>query len=67
MEKKFVIGRDGFIEYERPYTLEKAARVWNDTIKNKYLYQYDVSVYELNENNTIKRRVDFQELQVLTS
>lgn len=66
-EKKFVFGRDGFIEYERPMTLSDAAVVWDRTIKNRWLYEYDCSVYELDENNLIKRRVSYEELKGLTT
>ena len=62
MEKKYVVGRDGFIEYERPLSLEDAILWWNKTIRNRWLYQYDVSVYETDENNKIVRRLSYDEV-----
>lgn len=62
MEKKYVVSRDGFIEYERPLSLEDAILWWNRTIRNRWLYQYDVSVYETDENNKIVRRLSYDEV-----
>jgi len=62
MEKKYVIGCDGFIQYEDKLNLEDAIVRWNNTIRNSLLYQYDVSVYEVDDNDKILRRLSFEEV-----
>jgi hypothetical protein len=59
---KFVVGRDGFIDFDYPLTFEEAKERWDKTITNTLLYQYDVSVYEIDEAKKIVRRVSYQEL-----
>jgi hypothetical protein len=63
MEKKFSIGYDGFIQIERMYTLEEIKPIWARDIKNRLLYEYDCSVYELDENRKPVRRVSSEELR----
>lgn len=63
MEKRFVIGYDGFLQRERPYTFEEAKAHWIKDIKNTLLYEYDCSVYELNEDGSTKGVVPFEELK----
>lgn len=63
MEKRFAIAYDGFVQRERPYTLEEAKAVWTKDIKNRWLYEYDCSVYELNEDGSTKGVVPFEELK----
>ena len=61
--KKFVISCDGFVRYERPMTFEEAKVDYWNTIRNRYLYEYDVSIYELDQDGKISRRVSFEELK----
>lgn len=61
MEKKFVLSFDGFMKRECPYTLEEAKVAWNSSIQNRYLYEYDCSVYELNPDGSVNRRVPASE------
>lgn len=63
MEKRFAIAYDGFVQRERPYTLEEAKIRWQKDIKNRWLYQYDCSVYELNEDSSIKGAVPYENLR----
>lgn len=63
MEKRFAMSYDGFVQRERPYTLEEARIVWKKDILNRNLYEYDCSVYELNEDGSIKSVVPFEELK----
>jgi len=63
MEKKFAIVYDGFIQRERPYTFEQAKEHWKKDIQNRWLYEYDCSVYELNEDGSVNRNVPYQELK----
>ena len=60
---KFVIAFDGFIQDYRLYdTISEAKETWEKNIKNSLLYQYDCSVYEIDENKNILRRVSYEEL-----
>ena len=63
MENRFAISYDGFIQRERPYTFEQAKENWKRDIQNRYLYEYDCSVYELNEDGSVNRHVSYKELQ----
>lgn len=62
MEKRFAIGYDGFVQRERSYTLEEVKVVWQKNVKNTWLYEYDCSVYELNEDGSLKRTVSYEEV-----
>ncbi len=60
---KFVIAFDGFIQDYRLYdTISEAKETWEKNIKNSLLYQYDCSVYEIDENKNMVRRVSYEEL-----
>jgi hypothetical protein len=60
---KFVIAFDGFIQDYRLYdTISEAKETWEKNIKNSLLYQYDCSVYEIDEHKNILRRVSYEEL-----
>ena len=60
---KFVIAFDGFIQDYRLYdTISEAKETWEKNIKNSLLYQYDCSVYEIDENKNMVRRVSYAEL-----
>lgn len=60
---KFVIAFDGFIQDYRLYdTISEAKETWEKNIKNSLLYQYDCSVYEIDENKNVIRRVSYAEL-----
>ena len=61
MANYFVVGRDGFIQYENHLTFEQAKERRMDYIKNK-LYQYDVAIYEVSETGETVRRVEYAEL-----
>lgn len=63
MEKRFAIAYDGFVQRERPYTFEEAKAAWNRDIKNRYLYEYDCSVYELGEDGSIMGVVPYEKLR----
>lgn len=58
----FAIAFDGFVQTARYATVEEAKIQWQKDIKNKWLYEYDCSVYELDENGRAKRVVDYNEL-----
>jgi len=63
MMNKFVIAFDGFIQDYRLYdTISEAKETWEKNIKNSLLYQYDCSVYEIDENKNMVRRVSYEEL-----
>ena len=63
MEKNFAIACDGFVRTESKGTFQEIVKRYFEYVKRKSLYQYDCGVYELNEDNSIKRRVDWSELQ----
>lgn len=63
MEKRFAIAYDGFVQCERPYTFEEAKARWQKDILNRWLFQYDCSVYELNEDGSTKGRVPYEKLR----
>lgn len=63
MEKRFVMSYDGFVQRERPYTFEEVKAVWNKSILNRRLFQYDCSVYELGEDGSIVQSVPYEELK----
>lgn len=65
MEKKYIISFDGFLQRERRYTFSEIVEIWKDSVKNKWLYQYDCSVYEMNDDDTVNRRVEYHELDGL--
>lgn len=58
----FAIAYDGFVQNARYSTFEEARAQWAKDIKNKWLYEYDCSVYELDENGSTKRVVGYEEL-----
>ncbi len=58
----FAVAYDGFVQYGRYATVEEARVRWEKDIKNKWLYEYDCSVYELDENEKIVRKVPFADL-----
>lgn len=59
----FAIAHDGFVQDRRYETIEEAKQVWKRDIQNRWLYEYDCSVYELNEDGTSKRVVSYEELK----
>ena len=63
MGNHFVISFDGFLQRENRLSFEVAKERWNKYIRNKLLYQYDCSVYEVNETGDIVRRVEYSELR----
>jgi hypothetical protein len=58
----FAIAFDGFIQTARYATVEEAKIQWKKDIKNKWLYEYDCSVYELDEKGWAKRVIGYDEL-----
>lgn len=64
MEKKFAIVYDGFVQDHRMYTLDEAKRAWANDVKNTLLYEYNCSVYELDENKKFLRIVPVSELKL---
>ena len=68
MKNKFAIVFDGFIQDYRLYdSLDEARVVWQRDIGNRFLYQYDCSVYEVDENKKFVRVVSYEELQACTT
>lgn len=63
MEKRFAIAYDGFVQSQSMMTFEEAKVDWSQKIKNTFLYEYDCSVYELDENKKIVRVVPYEELR----
>lgn len=63
MEKRFAIAYDGFVQREYPYTFEEAKDRWQKDLTNRYLYEYDCSVYELNDDGSIKGVVPYENLR----
>ena len=63
MNRIFAIAFDGFVQSARYGTLEDAKTQWKKDIQNRWLYEYDCSVYELYSNGKIMRVVGFEELQ----
>jgi hypothetical protein len=63
MEKRFAIAFDGFVQRERLYTFEEAKVVWNRDILNRYLYEYDCSVYEMNEDGSVNGVVPYEQVR----
>jgi hypothetical protein len=59
----FAIAHDGFVQNGRYDTIEEARIQWEKDIKNKWLYEYDCSVYELDEKGWAKRVVGYEELK----
>jgi hypothetical protein len=63
MKNKFAIVFDGFIQDYRLYdSLDEARVVWQRDIGNRFLYQYDCSVYEVDENKKCVRVISDVEL-----
>ena len=58
----FAIAHDGFVQTARYSTIEEAKIQWQKDIKNRWLYEYDCSVYELDEKGWAKRVVAYEEL-----
>jgi hypothetical protein len=63
MEERFAIAYDGFVRSEQRYTFEEAKAKWQKDILNRWLFQYDCSVYELNEDGSTKGVVPFEKLR----
>lgn len=63
MEKRFVMAFDGFVQREYKHTFAEIVKIFSRDVRNFMLYQYDCSVYELNDDDTIKRRVPDEELR----
>lgn len=61
---KFALAFDGFIQDYRLYdTIAEAKVVWERDIRNTLLFQYDCSVYEVDENKKFVRIVSLEELK----
>lgn len=68
MKNKFAIAFDGFIQDYRLYdTVAEAKVTWDRDIRNRFLFQYDCSVYEVDENKKFVRIVPLEELQACTT
>ena len=64
MMNKFVLVCDGFVRDYRYYdTVSEAKEVWRETVRNKYLYQYDVAIHEVDENKQFVRRLSYEEVR----
>jgi len=63
MEKRFAIAYDGFVQRENMYTFEEAKAAWNRKIVVPSLYEYDCSVYELNQDGSVKGSVPYESLR----
>ena len=63
MEERFAIAYDGFVRTEQRYTFEEAKSRWQKDILNRWLFEYDCSVYELNEDGSVKRVVPYAEIR----
>ena len=63
MEERFAIAYDGFVRTEQRYTFEEAKSKWQKDILNRWLFEYDCSVYELNEDGSVKRVVPYAEIR----
>lgn len=62
MEANFAVAYDGFVQKQSLCTFEQVKERWQRDRKNRFLYEYDCSVYELNADGSIKRRVDDKEM-----
>lgn len=63
---KFALAFDGFIQDYRLYdTIAEAKVVWERDIRNTLLFQYDCSVYEVDENKKYVRTVSLEELRAV--
>jgi hypothetical protein len=58
----FAIAHDGFVQSARYATLKEAESQWKKDIQNRWLYEYDCSVYEVDEKGLAKRVVGYDEL-----
>lgn len=58
----FAIAFDGFVQTARYDTLEEAKIQWQKDIKNRWLYEYDCSVYEMDANDKPFRVVGYEQL-----
>ncbi len=58
----FSIAYDGFVQTHLVHSWDEIVPIWNKDRKNTNLYQYDIAVYELNPDKSIKRRVPETEL-----
>jgi hypothetical protein len=68
MKNKFAIAFDGFIQDYRLYdSLDEAKVVWQRDIRNSLLFQYDCSVYEVDENKKCVRIIPYEELRGCTT
>lgn len=63
MEKRFAIAYDGFVRREHTYTFKEAKAAWQRDILNRWLFEYDCSVYELNEDGSTKGVVPYEKLR----
>lgn len=59
----FAIAHDGFVQNARYATVEEARVQWKKDILNRWLFQYDCSIYELDSNGKIVRVVGYEELK----
>jgi len=53
----FALRFDGFIQSATYATLAEAKEAWNTAIKNRFLYEYDCVIVEINENRKTVRVV----------
>ncbi len=61
---KFVLVCDGFVrDYKFYDTIDEAKVARMEIVKNKYLYQYDVAVHEVDENKKFVRRLSYEEVR----
>jgi hypothetical protein len=63
MNRIFALAFDGFVQSVRYGTLQDAKVAWEIASKNRFLYEYDCSVYELYSDGKVMRVVGFEELK----
>jgi hypothetical protein len=59
----FAIAHDGFVQTARYATIEEAKIQWKKDVQNRWLYEYDCSVYEVDEKGWAKRVVPYEEIR----
>ena len=60
----YALRYDGFVQDHIIYhSLEEAKATYRTNVKNRFLYEYDCAVVELDSNNKVVRVVSFEELR----
>jgi hypothetical protein len=63
MSNKYALRFDGFIQSAVYHTIEDAKIAYRSAVKNKFLYEYDCAVVQIDDSRKVIRVLSFEELK----